>query len=224
MRARGWARPVDHPRSRGVYLSARIAQMNARGSSPLARGLRGRVPAAHDCSRDHPRSRGVYLSARIAQMNARGSSPLARGLHDDEVGVDGRHGIIPARAGFTAAAALLQELDKDHPRSRGVYQSPAPTGPRRSGSSPLARGLPDVVDGLGRVVVGSSPLARGLPRRPPRSSWRRPDHPRSRGVYATSRSNLVPAVGSSPLARGLRSLRFCVPLTRRIIPARAGFT
>ena len=29
--------------------------------------------------------------------------------------------IIPARAGFTTYAAALDNVDRDHPRSRGVY-------------------------------------------------------------------------------------------------------
>ena len=70
----------DHPRSRGVYPPEPRGQRGARGSSPLARGLRARVarragargiiPAragftAEEASHehhdpDHPRSRGVY--------------------------------------------------------------------------------------------------------------------------------------------------------------------
>ena len=51
-----------------------------------------------------------------------------------------------------------------------------------------------------------------------------PDHPRSRGVYESSTSELTQDGGSSPLARGLPSnLISCQPL-QRIIPARAGFT
>ena len=73
-----WA--PDHPRSRGVYVSAFPPATAFRGSSPLARGLRRVPPGLLDESRiiparagftttttrvtrrDHPRSRGVYSS------------------------------------------------------------------------------------------------------------------------------------------------------------------
>ena len=71
----------DHPRSRGVYSSARRTHSPSVGSSPLARGLpvANETPGTHigiiparagftpgaACHRhgrtDHPRSRGVYL-------------------------------------------------------------------------------------------------------------------------------------------------------------------
>ena len=50
------------------------------------------------------------------------------------------------------------------------------------------------------------------------------DHPRSRGVYTSSRLAVETWHGSSPLARGLPS-KWVQPRNRvRIIPARAGFT
>ena len=113
--------PTDHPRSRGVYSGNSTATSAKKGSSPLARGLRGGgLPAAEavriiparagfttrlvegsDRGGDHPRSRGVYISGTLTLKKPPGSSPLARGLL---VGVgDGEDagGIIPARAGFT---------------------------------------------------------------------------------------------------------------------------
>ena len=59
---------------------------------------------------------------------------------------------------------------------------------------------------------------------PPRRDSSAGDHPRSRGVYAVVAVMAVPRHGSSPLARGLRQERHAVPVSRRIIPARAGFT
>ena len=72
-----------------------------KGSSPLARGLRGRrifqssrlriIPARAGFTQwigtenvpltDHPRSRGVYVPHCVVLGTGRGSSPLARGLH-----------------------------------------------------------------------------------------------------------------------------------------------
>ena len=52
----------------------------------------------------------------------------------------------------------------------------------------------------------------------------RPDHPRSRGVYAPARSSRSSSRGSSPLARGLRRADLDPRGAEGIIPARAGFT
>ena len=76
----GRVRSQDHPRSRGVYGTSMTTLRVARGSSPLARGLRGRRPRAAPGARDHPRSRGVYPSPRTSACPRGGSSPLARGL------------------------------------------------------------------------------------------------------------------------------------------------
>ena len=50
------------------------------------------------------------------------------------------------------------------------------------------------------------------------------DHPRSRGVYASTMGNGKGRSGSSPLARGLRLRLLPHRRQNRIIPARAGFT
>ena len=91
---------ADHPRSRGVYPLWRTCRWYPRGSSPLARGLRGRpprrglgrriIPARAGFTRmcaggmsgvwDHPRSRGVYRRMPKSITSSPGSSPLARGL------------------------------------------------------------------------------------------------------------------------------------------------
>ena len=71
---------------------------------------------------------------------------------------------------------------------------------------------------------GSSPLARGLLRAVRPTARDTPDHPRSRGVYATGWSSSQAIAGSSPLARGLRRNDDELTVSGRIIPARAGFT
>ena len=70
-----------------------------------------------------------------------GSSPLARGLHEHAWTQVSVARIIPARAGFTYWDANIQIAVKDHPRSRGVYNSTLKRALTRVGSSPLARGL-----------------------------------------------------------------------------------
>ena len=154
---------TDHPRSRGVYGLRHFYQRRKHGSSPLARGLllEGAprqaivriIPARagftchsvtlHASPWDHPRSRGVYSTTAPNDPPLAGSSPLARGL----LVISWRRSfllrIIPARAGFTALSAGAGEVLGDHPRSRGVYRTSSTTSSNNSGSSPLARGLPD---------------------------------------------------------------------------------
>ena len=132
------------------------------GSSPLARGLQSQptgrrtqdriIPARagftprprgyEPTAADHPRSRGVYAAEAILWTAWRGSSPLARGLLTVNEDILRRAWIIPARAGFTLNCILILCMGRDHPRSRGVYNMPAPPAGWEWGSSPLARGLP----------------------------------------------------------------------------------
>ena len=173
--------------------------------------------------RDHPRSRGVYSIIWFYIDITLGSSPLARGLllvtfhsHDSV-------GIIPARAGFTFPPAVPSSDSGDHPRSRGVYCLYASRTDLRSGSSPLARGLPlGIGDGVynGRII----PARAGFTFQVILSATEREDHPRSRGVYSPAWNPPSGVRGSSPLARGLLQPERGAPRIRRIIPARAGFT
>ena len=131
--------------------------------------------------------------------------------------------IIPARAGFTWGPGRGWRPRRDHPRSRGVYPYISMRRTPEAGSSPLARGL-RTVDPPRDGDVGIIPARAGFTARGRRRSPRGRDHPRSRGVYASSVSVSPVSQGSSPLARGLRERgRRRVP-ARRIIPARAGFT
>ena len=193
------------------------------GSSPLARGLLydhlppeqvtriiparagftiGSLPPSAP-TRDHPRSRGVYWVYQDPDTHRIGSSPLARGLlRRPHLRAPGRR-IIPARAGFTHPRPRGGIRRRDHPRSRGVYSRPAAPAVDDAGSSPLARGLPD-------ILVRREEILRIIPARagftahprPPRRPAR--DHPRSRGVYRPTGRRRGHGPGSSPLARGLR--------------------
>ena len=95
--------------------------------------------------------------------------------------------------------------------------------PSPSGSSPLARGLhaPLLVHAQPPGII---PARAGFTRGAAGKSLRRPDHPRSRGVYTTQSRKSTALRGSSPLARGLLDRRGHDEALRRIIPARAGFT
>ena len=213
------------------------------GSSPLARGLRKSrvkysevwriIPAragftgsrgeGRDEMWDHPRSRGVYTEGWMPMASLAGSSPLARGLRPGPMRPHSGRGIIPARAGFTSHGYGLEIPGWDHPRSRGVYGSPAASRTATIGSSPLARGLPaDHSDQppQNRIIparAGFTNMKTGI-----KTIWE--DHPRSRGVYGPDGLEGAPEEGSSPLARGLPGLHVVERGFNGIIPARAGFT
>ena len=93
----------------------------------------------------------------------------------------------------------------------------------RTGSSPLARGLPqaNISELLGTRII---PARAGFTLAVFVTSWAREDHPRSRGVYCKNDVRATREVGSSPLARGLRARKCAKSCRIRIIPARAGFT
>ena len=172
---------------------------------------------------DHPRSRGVYKHRSFLCPSRVGSSPLARGLPIRAPPPGKRVGIIPARAGFTAAPLFCADSLADHPRSRGVYDSLALELGDQVGSSPLARGL----QGCSRPLncwAGIIPARAGFTVRPGSSDGSGEDHPRSRGVYSFVPSDVEVLSGSSPLARGLLDVGLFLCVRRRIIPARAGFT
>ena len=131
--------------------------------------------------------------------------------------------IIPARAGFTEIVEALCPDATDHPRSRGVYGDRTTVTDHPLGSSPLARGLRWRWS-CHILLIGIIPARAGFTTCRTRRSARRPDHPRSRGVYADKMGNGKGRSGSSPLARGLRMVCVRVLCTCGIIPARAGFT
>ena len=131
--------------------------------------------------------------------------------------------IIPARAGFTDSFAPTTGQAQDHPRSRGVYRSAVTSRRPSSGSSPLARGLLDVAH-LQHARRGIIPARAGFTRALLSTIQELRDHPRSRGVYPTTRALLSTTLGSSPLARGLPSRVVTRVMPPGIIPARAGFT
>ena len=237
------AQSLDHPRSRGVYISDEALREASGGSSPLARGLLtvspvppplpGIIPARAGFTTgsllsatmrpDHPRSRGVYMGRDKPVTLEKGSSPLARGLPGPRG--DGRPvgRIIPARAGFTRRRAEACPGRADHPRSRGVYCGDHAADFGGGGSSPLARGLHRRVQSSGwhrRIIPARAGFTPGLPGP---ATWS-PDHPRSRGVYRDILTLATAPRGSSPLARGLHPLRLALSGFSGIIPARAGFT
>ena len=94
---------------------------------------------------------------------------------------------------------------------------------RVSGSSPLARGLPQI-SVTQKEQMGIIPARAGFTIFQHPTDIPAGDHPRSRGVYSLHSQCSTTQGGSSPLARGLRVTSRNDYLEGRIIPARAGFT
>ena len=201
--------PADHPRVRGVYVSADVALRDAVGSSPRARGLpRGVmrelpplriIPACagftrlyhlrKSGSKDHPRMRGVYADAALMALVAWGSSPHARGLPVlPKLNPEGNR-IIPACAGFTAGVPGSGRGRPDHPRMRGVYPGYTPGRDVYHGSSPHARGLRRHTMCRSHLL-GIIPACAGFtaPAADSPHNQDPPDHPRMRGVYTMLRA------------------------------------
>ena len=76
-----------------------------------------------------------------------GSSPLARGAQSCEECSAMQAGLIPARAGSTGGNPAGRGLPRAHPRSRGEHTRKGFAETTQTGSSPLARGAQEGVDG-----------------------------------------------------------------------------
>ena len=170
----------DHPRMRGEHGGDGFSFRSIKGSSPHARGalarpdgdfrLAGIIPACAGSTssrpgptgraRDHPRMRGEHVVPVVAGYNLMGSSPHARGARHSGIHFDTKQGIIPACAGSTSCPTSAWTSSRDHPRMRGEHSSWESTVNLASGSSPHARGAPDLVDEPG-VELGIIPACAG---------------------------------------------------------------
>ena len=149
-----------HPRSRGENALSPPQGYPHTGSSPLTRGKpkltaedrqaarlipahagkTGASPQPPPSSAAHPRSRGENLGLVIAIVGAPGSSPLTRGKPRPLRTPLAARRLIPAHAGKTGLAVLVQHEERAHPRSRGENRTRSAPATPTSGSSPLTRG------------------------------------------------------------------------------------
>ena len=196
-----WA--PDHPRSRGEYRRRFRCAPRCAGSSPLSRGIRGERVGGCGGDGDHPRSRGEYLRVPHPDGGQQGSSPLSRGIRAICGHPIDYTRIIPALAGNTHTPAPQERRRPDHPRSRGEYLTAAENAMSAAGSSPLSRGIRELL----------KPRWRGTM-----------DHPRSRGEYFCLALVIHSVRGSSPLSRGIQMPVDRLEMVGRIIPALAGNT
>ena len=111
--------------------------------------------------------------------------------------------IIPACAGFTCYDHVREARQRDHPRMRGVYTQEESHAKGYCGSSPHARGLPN-------ILATASKASRIIPA--------------CAGFTGCDRVAVAEHYGSSPHARGLPCRRACPLELSGIIPACPGFT
>ena len=117
----------------------------------------------------------------------------------------------------------MNNLEWDHPRSRGEYPPRLVTSIHAGGSSPLSRGIrhptlrPRTPLGIIPALAGNT-LVRTCDLPLPR------DHPRSRGEYRPPLPDGGVEQGSSPLSRGILRAAIVEREIQRIIPALAGNT
>ena len=165
---------------RGEHLHGANVGISSVGSSPHARGARGRrcrrirpcriIPACAGSTpspsssgsswRDHPRMRGEHSTGCGDPVQARGSSPHARGALLGVDGLGAARGIIPACAGSTSRRRWPRRCSGDHPRMRGEHAQ-GPGGHLRVGDHPRMRGEHRLAATASTAPSGSSPHARG---------------------------------------------------------------
>ena len=195
-------RTKDHPRLRGEYFSLNATPDMILGSPPLARGILssinsivsgyGITPACAGntkiadgnvaATEDHPRLRGGYCLSNHPVRTIQGSPPLARGIR---IILNARHnrlGITPACAGNTIKKRHCPTAPGDHPRLRGEYQQRVWNSMTRSGSPPLARGIPLYLSDEDKEM-GITPACAGNTTMEATLQLGIRDHPRLRGEY-----------------------------------------
>ena len=228
---------------RGEHPSEIIVYFRKAGSSPHARGARGRsgavghppglIPACAGSTprttwpsaagTAHPRMCGEHPGPVVGSRADTGSSPQARGARDrrhlDAVDL----GLIPAGAGSTFRVSGSGPPRSAHPRRRGEHLTALSAEVLGTGSSPQARGAPDssaALVSLERLIpAGAGSTCMGLPAR-----TAGPAHPRRRGEHTSSWEAVDIWPGSSPQARGARDRAVHDQRPVRLIPAGAGST
>ena len=174
-------------------------------------------------TRAHPRSRGEHYFVSFLFGISGGSSPLARGTRHFKNIQFSKLGLIPARAGNTAAVRRSLSLTWAHPRSRGEHLGIDNTEFFVEGSSPLARGTraaftaQDPQGGLIPARAGNTSLSCTV-------TFMMRAHPRSRGEHLGIDNTEFFVEGSSPLARGTLGFLSNGCGCGGLIPARAGNT
>ncbi len=153
-----------HPRVRGEHQAKARAAEGIDGSSPRARGTRlkrGVMPHSHRfipaCAGNtstkprravlfsvHPRVRGEHEIKYLRRDVDYGSSPRARGTRNMPLPSSDVKRFIPACAGNTYSCQPCRRGMPVHPRVRGEHYPCQLPSLQLRGSSPRARGTPDI--------------------------------------------------------------------------------
>ena len=232
-----------HPRMRGEHYTTTTARPSLNGSSPHARGTPVSprpawpfpwfIPACAGNTRDgrgrmcarsvHPRMRGEHQAAIGIFGALTGSSPHARGTHRPLWAVDLIGRFIPACAGNTDAHLHCLCHVMVHPRMRGEHFPEQAAEVLYGGSSPHARGTPQI-DVPHAGVSWFIPACAGNTHFGPCFSGGFRVHPRMRGEHSMPGPCSMACTGSSPHARGTRAPIRGFLGSCRFIPACAGNT
>ena len=152
-----------------------------------------------------------------------GSSPRARGTLFGRPGLALSMRFIPACAGNTYPRTITPNTGAVHPRVRGEHFTGLYVFKHMAGSSPRARGTPQIEQNYRRrhrFIPACAGNTLPTTHKPPTA----PVHPRVRGEHINSPASVRYFFGSSPRARGtLFRLRFHTDAPR-FIPACAGNT
>ena len=235
--------PPVHPRRRGEHPTTSASPASTAGSSPQARGTHLRefpraisprfIPAGAGNTlypispaqllTVHPRRRGEHLRLCGRLCGRIGSSPQARGtLSAHPAGADCQR-FIPAGAGNTSRELSGSNLQTVHPRRRGEHTMPPEPALNVDGSSPQARGTPELPPAL-PPEVRFIPAGAGNTLSSCVGTNAPPVHPRRRGEHPSPGTRKSKDGGSSPQARGTLT-QMSYPTARdRFIPAGAGNT
>ena len=190
----------DHPRTRGEKFGIVIEKFVYRGSPPHTRGkgsahlfhqpVSGITPAhagksckrirRRNSGRDHPRTRGEKHGHQYQGTRKMGSPPHTRGKGTSSRVRSLTLRITPAHAGKSTKQTKMQQLVKDHPRTRGEKSSYLSPHQRTAGSPPhtrgkvLSRSTTAVISGITPAHAGKSLPCDGI-------NVDKRDHPRTRG-------------------------------------------
>ena len=232
-----------HPRAGGENPARAGRRHHWWGSSPRGRGKPSRhtnlgvclglIPARAGKTssstpraatrKAHPRAGGENYGRVEETADGRGSSPRGRGKLLQCFECQPGRGLIPARAGKTAARSASPGKRRAHPRAGGENRLAVRLASELGGSSPRGRGKQhgrQLTAMTGRLI----PARAGKTiRRGPRGAPA-PTHPRAGGENKFGGLGVDGRLGSSPRGRGKRASRTALTLGTRLIPARAGKT
>ena len=145
--------------------------------TPAYAGKRGSGSPPRSCRRDHPRVCGEKAQQDSRAKRKKGSPPRVRGKAVEMKLAGTVHGITPACAGKSSAAAAARICARDHPRVCEEKHLSGTTDNRPHGSPPRVRGK-DMLQALFEKSLWITPACAGKRARPSPCRSQSRDHPR----------------------------------------------